>query len=597
MPVATQPKKIALPPRIVIREFASRLGLPVTQVMAELIKNGIMSSQNEEIDFETAAIIAGDFGFQTGPGAEAAEGSAPTYIIDEWISHEDPKTLTPRPPVVVVMGHVDHGKTKLLDTIRRTKVVESEAGGITQHIGAYQAEHKGRTVTFIDTPGHEAFSAMRSRGAKVADVAILVVAADDGVKPQTKEAIEILNSAGISFAVAINKIDLPAANPEKVKKELAELNVQAEEWGGKIPMVGISAKAGTNIDELLDTALLVADVEKEKVIANPSGRLLGTIIESNVDPGEGAVATVLVHNGTLKVGDQVKAGAAFGKVKALKDSAGKTVKEAPPSFPARVLGLKGVAKVGDNLTVADDVKALKKQAKKAKVSRPLETTLPEPITPESEGAGAAPAATKLNVVLKADRLGSLEALRDAIDKLSSDEVQIVIVHQGLGNITEADVLRADAATTHLLGFQSAVTPKAEAVAKGRDLEVKTFSVIYDLVDFVREQAEALLAPEVVETTLGHLKVLAIFRTEHSGMVVGGRVESGKVEPDSQVRVKRGDAVVSEGSIKQLQHNKQAVKEVVAGQEAGIRYEGPPVIKEGDVLEIFRVEKRKRHIGP
>lgn len=591
MPADTKQKTITIPPRIIIREFAARLQLPVTQVMAELIRNGIMSSQNEEIDFDTASIIAQDFGYATEQRTDASE-EGPTFVIDQWVKEENVKTLKPRPPVVVVLGHVDHGKTMLLDTIRKTKVIETEAGGITQAIGAYQAVHKDRPVTFIDTPGHEAFSAMRSRGARVADVAILVVAADDGVKPQTKEAIDILNAAALPFVVAINKIDKPDANPDKVKKDLAALNLNPEEWGGSIVMVPISAKANTNINELLDAVLLVAEVEKGKMVANPKGKLLGTIIESHVDPGEGAIATVLVHNGTLRAGDTVRAGDAFGKVKALKDSFGKIVKEAPPSFPVRILGLKGVPKVGDNLIVAQDLKELKKKAKKHSPSE----TMAAPVIPEAAPTEEEHTTQTLNLVLRADRLGSLEAIQDALGKLKHEDVKITIIQHGLGNVTEADVLRADTSKALLLAFGSAITPAAEAVAKGRDLTMKTFSVIYDLIDYVKEQAEALLAPEVIETMFGRLIVLAIFRTENASMVVGGRVEEGKVVAGSKVRVLRKGTEVSQGTISQLQHNKTQAKEVAEGQEAGIKYQGSPVIAVGDNLISYQIEEHKRTIG-
>lgn len=591
MPDSPAPKTIALPSRIVIREFAVKLGLPVAQVMAELIKNGIMSSQNEEIDFETASIIAEDFGVHARrlEGA-AAEEATPTFIIDEWIKKEDPKTLAPRPPVVVVLGHVDHGKTMLLDTIRKTKVIESEAGGITQHIGAYQAVHKQRPITFVDTPGHEAFSAMRSRGAKVADVAILVVAADDGVKPQTEEGIRILTETGLPFVVAMNKIDKPDANPEKVKKDLAARNILVEGYGGSIVAVPVSAKAGTNVDELLDQLLLVAEVEKGKLVANPKGALLGTIVESHVDSGEGPVATVLVHNGTLRRGDEVRAGAAFGKVKILKDSHGRLVETAPPSFPVRVLGLKGTPLVGDSLTIADDPKELRKQQKKVARTRPLN------VAPKGGPEEARADAAVLNLVIKADRLGSLEAIRDAIEKLKHEEVRIVAVEQGLGNITEADVLRAETADALLLGFHVAVTPSAADVARGRDLPIKTYTVIYELLDDVKASAEKLLRPTVTETILGNLTVLAVFRTEAAAQIVGGRVEQGSMVLQAAVRVLRDSQNIGSGKIVELQHNKTAAKTVGAGQEAGLKVQGFSGIQIGDVLQAYERVEQRRHIG-
>lgn len=584
-------KPVQLPTRLTVKAFAERLSLPLAQVMTELVKNGVMAAMNEEIDYDTAAVVADDLGFT--PSHELSEESVDRTSLSEILKERDAAKLVDRAPVVVVMGHVDHGKTKLLDAIRKSNVMESEAGGITQHIGAYQVEEKGRKITFIDTPGHEAFTAMRSRGARVADVAILVVAADDGVKPQTEEAIRIMAKAKLPFVVAINKVDKPEANVERVKQELAAKNVLVEQWGGKVVSAEVSAKDGKGLSELLDSVLLVAEVEKENLKANPDRPAIGTIIESHVDPGEGPVATALVHTGTLQVGDVISTGDVWGKIKALKDFQERPIQSAGPSVPARILGLKGAPVVGDIVRVETDPKIIR-ELKSKKVLR-RQSAAPT-VSQETPAETAPTDIQKLALVIRADTLGSLEAIKEALTKLQHPEVTAEIVQIGLGNITEADVLRAETSKALLLGFNVVATPAAVSVALGKNITITTYDVIYDLVASVRERLEKLLKPEVIETELGRVKILGVFRTESSYQIIGGKVTAGKVTAKAQLRVMRGDEQVAEGRIVQLQSQKSNVNEVVSGQECGLKYEGPPVVQINDTVVVLTREVRERRIG-
>ncbi|MFH0828812.1 MAG: translation initiation factor IF-2 [Candidatus Kerfeldbacteria bacterium] len=595
MALATAIKKpVQLPQRISVKALAERLSLPLTQVMTELVKNGVMAAMNEEIDFDTAAIVADDLGFTAELEKQTVVESASRQSLSELIKETDESKLVERSPVVVVMGHVDHGKTKLLDAIRKTNVTASEAGGITQHIGAYQVVEKGQTVTFIDTPGHEAFTAMRSRGARVADVAILVVAADDGVKPQTEEAIRIINEARLPFVVAINKVDKPESNPARVKQELAAKNVLVEEFGGKTVCVEVSAKQVQGIKDLLDSVLLVTQVEKENLKANPDRPAIGTIIESHVDSGEGPVATVLVHTGTLKVGDFVSTEDAWGRIKALRNYRGDLIDEAGPSVPARILGLKGAPSVGDTLRTQTDPKVIRELKSKKVVTRRSQST--ESATVAKKEDDATKGVQTLPLVIRADTLGSLEAIKESLAKLSHPEVRAEIVQGGLGNITEADVLRAETAQAKLVGFNVVSTPAAESVARGKNMTMTTYDVIYDLVDAVRAALEKMLKPEIIETELGKVKILAVFRTESKSQIIGGKVISGKIIARSLLRVTRGEQAVAEGKLTQLQSQKSNVAEVITGHECGMKFEGPPVVQIDDVVTAFSREIKARHIG-
>ncbi len=578
-------KEIKIPPAIAVKELASRMELPVTKVLAELMKNGILSAQNEKVDFETATIVAEDMGFKTIPEDEG--GKSEENISDrlkETLSKD--KNLEYRAPVVVVMGHVDHGKTKLLDAIRQTNVVEGEAGGITQHIGAYQAEKKNKKVTFIDTPGHEAFTAMRSRGAKVADVAILVVAADDGVKPQTKEAVDIIKAAGLPMLVAINKIDKDEANIDKVKGELAELGLTPEDWGGKTICQPVSAKQNQNIDDLLDMVLLVADMEKENIKANPQGEVAGTIIESHVDKGAGPVATILVQNGTLEVGHFLSINnALYGKIKAMKDWQGNTIEKAGPSTPVQILGFKNAPFVGDLVYGTDNSSGLDRKMVRRKSPDKIQV-----VTRKKKKE-----IKTYNLIIKADVLGSLEAILTSLEKINHPEISIDIVSSGLGAITEADVLQAEASGADILGFHVKASHGAEDLAQDKKVDIKYFSIIYKLLEDVTEKLETLLGEEIIEKTMGCLKVLAIFKTTKDGQIVGGKVEEGKIFLESKLKIFRNDTQIGEGSINELQSGKVDVKEAVMGEECGINFKGNTTIEEGDILESFIEERQQQKI--
>lgn len=583
--------KVTIGSHIRVKDFAEKLGIALPKVMTELMKNGVLSSMNEEIDFDTAAIIGEELGFDIEAGSDTAEAEKQTVDKLETLLVVDQTKAQARPPVVVVMGHVDHGKTKLLDAIRETNVIEGEAGGITQHIGAYQAEKKGQLITFIDTPGHEAFTTMRSRGARVADVAILVVAADDSVQPQTKESIKIIKSAGIPMVVAINKIDKPEANIEKVKQDLSGLNLMPEEWGGKTVVVPISAKAGTGLEDLLDMVLLVAETGKDKIQADPSANAVGTIIESHIDKGEGPVATVLIQNGTLRRGDLAYVGDTFyGKIRDMKDFKGNKVDEAPPSMPVKVLGLKAAPSVGDILQVSSEV------TKRQKINKYKLTQQAVDYTKAKETEAEAKKGVKtLNMVLKADFLGSLEAIIASLTALDHSEVVVNIVSKGLGNITENDVERAESGKAWLVGFHIKPTAAAITLAKDKDVDIKQYDIIYKLIEDVTKRMEELLSPEVIRTNLGRLKVLALFHKAKDSVVVGGKVTKGKIVINAKVDVMRGTRKISTGTITQLQANKVDVNEVDMGSECGMKFEGNPKIEIDDNLEVYLEEVKQKKL--
>ena len=598
---------VEIPSSLTVREFSAKLSLPVTRVIVALMKQGVMAAQNQHIDFETAAIIAGDFG-KTVTRAEESELNPSLPLEDDTrlktlLKEQDDTLLIPRPPVVVVMGHVDHGKTTLLDAIRKTNVTAEEHGGITQHIGAYTIEQQSRHITFIDTPGHEAFTAMRSRGARVADIAILVVAADDGVQPQTIEALTHIQRAALHFIVAINKIDKTGANPERIKQDLANLNVVGEDWGGKVPFIEISAKKGTNMPELLDLVLLVADIEKDQIRANPGRPAIGTIIESHVDQGAGPVATVLVQTGTLRTGDLVNVGDAYGKVKAMKDFKGMAVAVAPPSMPARILGLKSLPRVGDILEVTDDPAQFKQKMRDTKPKKrpirfgapPPNVTMAKPADSEEEKEEAAPSLPEVHLLIRADVLGSLEAIHEALQTLRHPEVEATIIQQGLGPVTEADVLSAEASGACIMGFNVSASPAALELAKDKGVEVRTFTIIYELVDEVKKLMEQLLSPHIRVTAKGDVEVIAIFRHDHGHAIIGGKVRKGKVGTGHMYRLKRGNALKGSGKITSVQIGKQVVQEAVEGQECGLRVETKCAPAVGDLMEIYTEEKLKQEM--
>ena len=591
-------KAVVLPGMIVVRDLAGALGLPVTKVIQELMRAGILASQNERLDFETAAIISEELGFNaTREEIKKDDGIETVQALDrvkEILDNEDVEKLLPRSPVVVVMGHVDHGKTKTLDAIRSTNVMGGEAGGITQHIGAYQVNKKNRDLTFIDTPGHEAFTVMRSRGAKVADIAILVVAADDGVQPQTKEAYQIINAAKLPFIVALNKIDKEGADIDRVLAQLGEIGVTTEAWGGTVPLVKISAKTGVGIDDLLDMIVLVADMNADKIRANPNRLAAGTVIESHVDKGEGAVATILIQSGTLKRNDHIGiAGAAYGRVRQMRDWKGHVVDAAIPGMPVKVLGFRTAPAVGDILEVPVDPKTL--EVKKMKTNMQVTQQMTATKTTASEAAQHNKKV--LNVILKCDTLGSLEALLGMFEKIVDERVAVDVIQKGLGNVNEGDILRAEASQPAVVyAFSVLVTPVATALARDKHVDTGTYKIIYELFDDVIKRLDTLVPPEVIITPLGEFETVAIFRTEHARMVIGGKVKSGKIFPGEKVRVWRGEDPIGLGEVEAVQIGKSVVKESFEGQECGISFKGKTKIEVGDRLEIYHEEVKERKLN-
>jgi len=574
-------KVVYIPHALSVRDFAEISEVPVNKILAELIKNGVFASINEKIDFDTAMIIGGDLFLDVQPKVGDDETEDEKNKLVDILGKEDLENLMNRPPVIVVMGHVDHGKTKLLDSIRQSNVVAGEAGGITQHIGAYQVVRKEKVLTFIDTPGHEAFTAMRSRGAKVADIAILVVAADDGVKLQTIEAFRIIEAAKIPYIVAINKIDKPEADLDRTKQELAtQLNITPEDWGGKTICVPVSAKEGTGIENLLDMLVLVSEAELgDSLKANPKSSAAGTVVESNVDKAAGPVATILIQNGTLSIGDQLCFnGIIYGKVKALKNYRGESIISAGPSTPVKILGLKLSPAVGDILEAGEGVKV------KMRNMRP--STEHQVINENSNDENI----PKVNLLIKADFLGSAEAIEESLLKINTEKVKAKIISKGLGNITEGDVKRAEDSDAILIGFNIRLTPAIENLIRERNVRVKTFTVIYDLIKFVTGEMQLLVKPEINRIDEGRIKILAIFRTEPRAQIVGGKVLDGRALVDTLVEVMRGDEMVALGKLTQLQSGKQNVKEVEKDLECGLRFEGNPIIEEGDIIKMYREEK-------
>jgi translation initiation factor IF-2 len=588
-------KPVTLPSVMTVREFASALDQPVPRIMQELMRNGILAAINERIDFDTASILAEDLGFKAirADGAAAVEDTEGTEKLRDRIETEHKDHLQRRPPVIVVMGHVDHGKTKLLDAIRSTNVMESEAGGITQHIGAYQVERNGKWLTFIDTPGHEAFTVMRSRGAKVADMAILVVAVDDGVQPQTKEAIDIIKSAGLPFVVALNKIDRAEANIDKVKTQLSELELVPEDWGGKTLMVGVSAKAGTNIDQLLDTLLLVEEMEHEKIVANPDGRAIGTVIESNVNPGAGPVATVLVQSGTLRIGDDLGVrGTQFGRVRAMQNWKGESLQAATPSTPAKIIGWKLAPAVGDVMEVPADVKELKKMKSTDSSMKATEevASIKHVVKNTDEQAQSEEGKQVVNLLIRADVLGSLEAILGMLDKIKHDLVGVKVVQKGLGNITDADINAAAGAQAIVVGFNVRPSGGAQELAREKEVDLREYKIIYKLFEDVIEELKKRLPAETVIEEQGRFEVVKNFKKIDGGWIIGGRVKSEKIHRGAKLRLSRNGEYIGEGSILSLQLGRAEMKEAQAGQEIGMSYKGKVKAEEGDLIETYTEDR-------
>lgn len=579
---STEISIIKLPEALTVKRFSELLNLPISAVITELMRNKIMASINDEIDYETASIIAQDLGFQT--EKDLTIGNEESLSLEKLIEiceqeKKSGKSLQTRPPVVTILGHVDHGKTTLLDTIRKTTVAAKEVGGITQHISAYQVKKRGQLITFIDTPGHEAFSAMRERGVTLADIAILVVAADDGVRPQTKEVIKYLKEKKLPIIIAITKIDKPETNIPRVKQELAEQDILIEEWGGKILCVEVSAKTGKGMEDLLENILLVTEMEEFRSDSKRDG--LGIVLESHLDPQRGPLATVLVKTGTFKVGQDILAGHISGRIRRLEDWMGKVLTQGLPATPIIISGLNSVPNANNVVQVIDT------RSRAKSTSGEKERNIKSISTEDSR--------KKLTLILKADTQGSLEAVEQILGSYYSDEVTLSFIETGVGNITESDIKLAESSDTIVYGFTVEATSVAKRMAEEKKVTIKTFKIIYELVEDVRNQMEKMLSPETIREDLGTLEVLAIFKTGKKDMIVGGRVTSGHITNKTLIEIKRGENIIGRGALANLQQNKVDVNEVGQNEECGITFDGEIKIKIGDTLLCFTEELKKKTI--
>ena len=576
---------------ITVKDFANQLGVSVSTVITKLIGLGVMANQNQSIDEDTCILLADELGIEIEIEAPNLDQS----VEEEYglLREDRERDLKPRPPVVTVMGHVDHGKTSLLDSIKKTHVTQSEAGGITQHIGAYTVNLSGKKITFLDTPGHEAFTSMRLRGAQTTDIAILVVAADDGVMPQTIEAISHARSADVPIIVAITKIDKPEGNPERVKQELMNENLVPEEWGGDTIVVGVSSKSGEGIDELLEMILLVAEMKELK--ANPNRRAIGTIIEANLDKAKGPMATILIKNGTLRFGDAIVSGTCSGRIRAMEDDKGKKVKKAGPSMPVVILGLNDVPNAGDTIYAVNDDKTAKAIAdKNTEISREKRLSQTTKISLDNLFEKISEEDVKeLNVVVKGDVKGSVEALNQSLLKLSTEEVKISVIHSGVGGINESDVTLASASNAIVIGFNVRPNINAIELAKTEDVEIRTYRVIYEIINDIEQAAKGMLDPDIVEEILGRCEIRQTFKLPNNQMVAGVYVLNGKILRNSKVKVLRDDVVIHEGDIASLKRFKDDARELATGFEGGLVIDGFNDIKEGDLLESYIMKEVER----
>lgn len=591
-PVQPKQKRIEMEDTIVVRELADKMGVPASQVISKLIMLGLMVNMNQEIDYDTASLVAGEFNAILTKKVIIDE----LQVIEDKLNkdiEESEENLIERPPIVTVMGHVDHGKTSLLDAIRNTVEVAKEAGGITQHIGASVVEINGKKITFLDTPGHEAFTSMRARGASITDIAILVVAADDGVMPQTIEAINHAKAANVPIIVAVNKIDKPAANIDRVKQELAEQNVLAEDWGGDIIFAPVSAKKQEGIENLLEMILLVAEIQELK--ANPNRNARGTIIEAKLDKGRGPVATVLVQKGTLKKGDTILVGASYGKIRAMFNSLGKKINQAGPSIPVEILGLSETPLAGDVLIAMDSDKDAKSIAEKRKEKFRTENlnisskvSLDELYNKIQMGE-----VKDLNIILKADVRGSIEAIRQSFEKLSIKEVKVNIIHSGVGGINESDINLASASNAIVIGFNVRPSIQATELAKNENVDIRTYNIIYNAIEDLEKAITGMLDPEYKEVVQGRAEVRATFKVPNVGIVAGVYVLNGKITRKSKIRLLRNDIVIHEGDINSLKRFKDDASELNTGYEGGVGIEKYNDIKDGDIIEAYIMEEIKR----
>jgi translation initiation factor IF-2 len=584
--------KLELPANIVIRDLAQKIEKSPIDLIKKLMTNGVMATINQTVDFDTAAIVVAEYGFEAvleaSDEAAAKEETGEVPLWRQMIAGEDGAQLKARPPVVTILGHVDHGKTSLLDAIRSTEVAAGEAGGITQHIGAYQVEKKGRLITFLDTPGHAAFTQMRARGAQGADIVVLVVAADDGVMPQTREAIAHAKAARVPLLVALNKVDKPNSNPERVKQQLAELELVPDEWGGNTMVVPVSAKQNQGIDDLLEGVLLVADSNDIK--ANPNGKVIGTVIEAELDKSKGVLATLLVQNGTLEAGDNIVAGTAHGKLRAITDYKGKPIKKAGPSTPVAVMGLSDVPSAGDifqvvktekeaRAIVSERLEAIKTQAQARK-----KVSLEDLFANVQAGE-----AKELNLIVKADVQGSLEPIVTELNKLGEGEIGLNILHAETGNIGNNDVMLASASKAIIVGFNVQADVDARRMAEKEGVDLRLYEIIYRMTEDIEKALKGMLEPKLVERTLGRAQVLQVFSASKFGRVAGCKVTDGELKRGAKVRLFRGTDIVYEGDLSSLRHEKEDVKEIRQGFECGVGFKSFNDIQPGDMLVCYIVE--------
>lgn len=584
---------IELPPSITVRDLAREIQSSPIEVIKTLMANGVMANINQQIDFDTAAIVASEMGYEVTLQVAEQEKAEDQGQIPMWrriIADEDPKHLIARPPVVTILGHVDHGKTTLLDAIRHTNVAEGEAGGITQHIGAYQVEHNNRLITFLDTPGHAAFTAMRARGAQGADIVILVVAADDGVMPQTREAAAHAKAAQVPIVVAMNKMDRTNADPDRVKQQLAEIGLVPDDWDGDTIVVPISAKKKLGLDDLLEAVLLVAD--NQAILANPRGKVIGSIIEAERDRAKGVLATLLIQNGTLEVGDTVIVGTTLGKLRAMFDFRGKQIRKAGPSTPVSVMGLNDVPQAGDLFEVVDNEKTARSivQQRKLKAdelaaSKQTTSTLEQLF--ERFQAGEV---RELRLILKADVQGSLEPIVSEVNELGKGDIKVNILHAETGNIGENDIMLASASEAVVIGFNVQADAAARRLAEAEGVSIRLYDIIYRLTEDLEKALKGMLEPEEKETVIGYARVRAVFNITKVGNIAGCIVTSGEIRRNARVRVKRGDDILYEGNIASLKHLQDDVREVRTGFECGIALKNFTDITEGDIIEAYIVEK-------
>ena len=580
---------LVLPETLRVKELAKLINQSPVDVIKHLMRNGIMASMNQVIDYQVATLVTTAFGIRTKVVESVEPGSG---IGDRTSEGEDEANLVTRPPVVTILGHVDHGKTTLLDTIRRTQVADHEVGGITQHIGAYQVESHDRKITFLDTPGHAAFTAIRSRGARVTDIAILVVAADDGIMPQTMEAINHAKAAKVPIIVAINKMDLPGADPERVKRQLSEHELLVEEWGGDVIAAPVSARQGEGIDDLLENILVVAEVAELK--ANPDRTATGVIIEAKLDRKRGPTATVLIQGGTLKVGNHIVAGTAWGRVRAISDHQGKSIKEVPPGAPGEFLGFHSLPEAGDTLEVVLNERSARTAATERENFRSVQQAQTRALTLEEVvNQVDAGGIKELNLVVKADVQGSVEAVRQSLDHLTDEEAKVRLLHAGSGAVTESDVLLASASTGIIIAFTVGTEASAERLANRMGVEIRHYEIIYQLIEDVEKALHGILEPVLTDVVLGRAEVREIFPSRRNVNIAGCRVTEGRIVRAAIVHVLRDGEIIQETSIQSMRHFKDESNEITAGMDCGIMLQGFNNFEVGDVLEAHRQERSRR----